>query len=69
MSLHIRWNLAMFLLNVTEYIVTEIAGLHGLATLHIGKSKNLKKKNKSWLLQIFWKKVFCKTKQNTQKSN
>ena len=34
----------MFLLNVTEYIVTEIAGLHGLATLHIGKSKNLKKK-------------------------
>ena len=44
MSLHIRWNLAMFLLNVTEYIVTEIAGLHGLATLHIGKSKNLKKK-------------------------
>ena len=50
----------MFLLNVTEYIVTEIAGLHGLATLHIGKSKNLKKKTKAGFCKYSGKKCFVK---------
>ena len=50
----------MFLLNVTEYIVTEIAGLHGLATLHIGKSKTWEKTTKAAFCKYSGKKCFVK---------